>query len=1533
MDVIFQSCLQEISLFGYNGCTFSEMYDIIVGKYSNFSFDDFLKKKIFSLLKDENDVTMYEPYPENEIGELKFTKEGVLKFPNRVKLEKNELSFNEKIILVTSYEMRLSSLGISEAVRNLLSDIQYGLLEEIGKHRYEPSYQNILGKVLSIDPRNMNYHLKKLIGKNLITPTRSALINKVTTKITWLVKFQPLDPEKTEVEKVHQFKEETIEKILEMFKKNPKEVLLEVELKSQFQVPATKLGRSRWEGIKNELCKTGNVEQIVIEDSDDKNKSKRGLKWIQKEGEEEEDEEVEEVGYVQEVPIVYQIYHAVAESENGLTHKQIYGKFGISQKISSKLCADAEKLGLKVNTSEKHIFVTFPQKHGKKKVRKQKNDEEEEIEYVTSEEEEEEEVGGLNLTINESPKKTFSGEVSTSPSSADSSRVNIFSVGKSQTDANKKFEKKVKYSEKFYERADKMMEILTERKILSITDIRRDVGIEDSKTRDRVVKYLEEEGKLKDILLSYPSFRVGEKEIRCIILPDVDNSAESEEISGFVTSLRNSELKKKTNNTLPVSKGFTINHLDTEPIGRTRTTVSPSGKIEYISLRYGYLIAKMSRVKEFHKMLWALSSQCMSNEVFSFNRSDIFANMTIDSYLRIIGCGNEVPNLKNHLHTKINDMNPEIGNILFSTQIRTNVVLPRFDDFILTLEKLQLLRVSENKEILTLSKGYTLKDDVSQKTFSFSSVDDVEIFWNEFKDYCIGKTGVDFLVKPKEDEQDVSLTYKKDVLDKLLPDIDLSDPIHWSEIRKLSKNQIKMLHEYREKDPLPSCEKCLELRKKLRVPFDTIVLFFFRYHEHYPIHEAKRKIVLSESSTKKKKTDQKEKSKDMTESPTPVPPTDVNDVMEIEEDEKEDEEEIIRRKSWKPEEDIKLLELTASKLKKNERGVFDYSMVDWARISENFPEKSKKNCYSRWRHLIKYSYIRPVIEFVLEQKEVESEIDIHKILTESNILNEDNVIKIQLPKTLKEFNEKYITHTLEGQKTELKLNPKESLIYDFIKSIDLSASDEYSIEAAHTAFSAFVPLEIQQTIEKLKKHGYLSRNRSKDPLVKSRLHGEQRLKGIKVKTSQNYSHSVPDLLKNMQAGIKSFNEKVEKVNIHSTTPSDSLFYGFDIDPASNEFDSGNVASFLTMISNDKIKLTPFFTNEDDIPTTSTTSNDQDSSVSVLNHLTEIGAVKHTGVDFVSGKADQEGFALPDILISVNPVIDPTLIPKLNPVLNFRGDFTGESIDEITEQTKELLLPFCKDHEELLTLFHFISHLFDSISNPDLIEELKLIKEIYQQILESKKRGILKAELKKKYENFEKIQEVLTHLCNFDLIFEANSFDDKIYFSNLFGKCFKILPSSIEKQEVVDETVQENTEIRPISESVPKEKKFKKIVKFDEENSVPVNPFRNISTAKFNLKLIEERRISLIEKIYFNPGIRREDLLEHMIYLSPSDLDLLLDQLEFDGIIKKKIIVQKRSSLFCDEIEIFPSKEVIENDEYFSQISYECENNVLNKIIP
>jgi hypothetical protein len=141
MDEIFQECLKEISIHGFEGCSFSKMIEGVSSCNSTIMFDGFMEKKLFSLLRDEFDVSIYQPRPptkdkeeDQEKQKLIFTNEGVLYFSDRILYERTELTeLNDEIknnaIFVTSYHLRLKVLGISESTRKTLSNVQFGLLE------------------------------------------------------------------------------------------------------------------------------------------------------------------------------------------------------------------------------------------------------------------------------------------------------------------------------------------------------------------------------------------------------------------------------------------------------------------------------------------------------------------------------------------------------------------------------------------------------------------------------------------------------------------------------------------------------------------------------------------------------------------------------------------------------------------------------------------------------------------------------------------------------------------------------------------------------------------------------------------------------------------------------------------------------------------------------------------------------------------------------------------------------------------------------------------------------------------------------------------------------------------------------------------------------------------------------------------------------------------------------------------------------------------------------------------------------------
>jgi DNA-binding Lrp family transcriptional regulator len=244
-----------------------------------------------------------------------------------------------------------------------------------------------------------------------------------------------------------------------------------------------------------------------------------------------------------------------------MKHHQIYKTLGITQKLCSKFCEDAKKYGIEVNSLGKSIFVTFPEKHSKKQVKKELEDVE------------------MDDSLVSTPKKPSSQEVATSPSTVDVKRVSISPLPAEKTplETNKRFGKKSRFSDKFYERGEKILEILKEKSIMSYLDIRRKVKIDDSKSRDRIINYLVEEKKLKAMVLNYRAIG-GHGEVKCVANVDFDESNENPIVIEFLTELRESELKKGVNNTIKVSEGMDIVHLsDVVPLKSSRTNLAPKG--------------------------------------------------------------------------------------------------------------------------------------------------------------------------------------------------------------------------------------------------------------------------------------------------------------------------------------------------------------------------------------------------------------------------------------------------------------------------------------------------------------------------------------------------------------------------------------------------------------------------------------------------------------------------------------------------------------------------------------------------------------------------------------------------------------------------------------------------------------------------------------------------------------------------------------------------------------------------------------------
>jgi hypothetical protein len=705
-----------------------------------------------------------------------------------------------------------------------------------------------------------------------------------------------------------------------------------------------------------------------------------------------------------------------------------------------------------------------------------------------------------------------------------------------------------------------------------------------------------------------------------------------------------------------------------------------------------------------------------------------------------------------------------------------------------------------------------------------------------------------------------------------------------------------------EANPTPNCEECLEIQKKTRLSFSSIVLFFYRYHNCYQLRNEKRRIMSSSSSPhkrrKKNRKDEEsieyEESIEMEESQE----IDEDDDEQSEEENEQMEKENKSRIRWNVELDSKLIEMVTKYLKIDGAGGFDYSNVDWEIIATQFSNSriSKNSCSNRWKKLLKITWAKQIVEVYMQQLEKDPNVDIRNIMNDlpSTYMNESGPI-IQLPSTLKEFNEKFIKYVQNADKESPEWKTKASMIADSIKMIELSEEKEFSTSSAKKLLSVFEPSEIAQILQDM---------HSREILSKSKFNTKFRLKGFNLKKTIQSNVNHVEYLKPMIPEINSFNSDLDKLSLqHSLDSKESMMVN-----QNDLLNSGKVASILSKFSNNEIKLTPSILGVAPDPQQ---YEQKEKSTSILLQLSNSGTII-PGIDFLTGKIENEGFSLPEIQISLDPILDPNMIPKLPEMDEIsREDLisgnTEDQYSKISYKDGEDIMGNIEGFPELKNLVHYLSN----SSQPIDIDE---IKTLYAEIKNSKQSGKLKSELKESFPN--QLDLKLTYLCNFGLIFEINSFNQSIFFSEFFGSMFKFSPEEIE--------------LIPCEKTSPNEEpKNKKVCKYNEKESVPLSSFRNVATTNFNQSHIQTYRVALFEKVLFSPGIKKSDLLKFLVFFSPSDLDQIMNQLELDGLIKSTILVQSRPGLFGDS-EIFTSSVEINDKKYFSEVSYETTQNSLNK---
>lgn len=169
MDTLLETCISEIALEGLQGCNMKTLCARLQ-KTKNFAqVDQYIKQAVWKILQRACEIQLYDDsqgqQPQNPITKVGFlTKEPRIEIKEEIPLtEENE----EKIKFVAKDDVRASILGLS-GVDVEISDIQYCVLELVGQRREQGVLQCDISRILSIDPRNTLYHLKRLVTTNLM---------------------------------------------------------------------------------------------------------------------------------------------------------------------------------------------------------------------------------------------------------------------------------------------------------------------------------------------------------------------------------------------------------------------------------------------------------------------------------------------------------------------------------------------------------------------------------------------------------------------------------------------------------------------------------------------------------------------------------------------------------------------------------------------------------------------------------------------------------------------------------------------------------------------------------------------------------------------------------------------------------------------------------------------------------------------------------------------------------------------------------------------------------------------------------------------------------------------------------------------------------------------------------------------------------------------------------------------------------------------------------------------------------------------
>jgi len=649
MDNLYAVCLEQISLSGFEGISLPYLWKLLSELSLPCPIDIYTKKWIWEQLKANTDQLQFY-LSEEETPSLEYvcrgrdrgfcdsnrkTADAVLLSQPLEKLE----ALKEKFKIVASYELREAALGITQYGLQC-TDVQYKILELLAKSRKRGILGSDLADRVGVGPKDLFFQIKTLqkygieITKQKVTVPVEGHTSKKTvqTNLLRLSRFveeeSPHAPEKESDETAETEENEEAERsfmfvppmkkhIVDFFTRSNTQILKESEVRRyaiQF------IGKPKyWQKVKRQLISDGTLRAVLAKVSE----SEELVPCLQLQStlERKQPSSMNKNSFVMELPLSYQLYKAIeATGPRGLYMKDLVDMFPIlSVKNMRKRIQDLESYGVvfvpeqKGKTmnyrlvvsqhfsTESNVSLSALLEHNKKqrdlvelahkKHNKRKETKREERNLKTESEHD-----------RESQPATDSAKVH--------SRKHILTVQRMQ-------------------RETKLTELLENRRIIAVSEIRSLLGKEgdknsgtiSGKTIHRMLNSLQTKTGAKLCTIRLPSYVGTIKSVSLLLHRDV--SPDSTEVQDFVAKLKSREASQSqssdtaTREIIEVDKLSNIEPSIISPTSQlpasTSSSQSPNDFVK-LALEYGFIRACMVRARLLHQFLWLWLFDCGGSE-------------------------------------------------------------------------------------------------------------------------------------------------------------------------------------------------------------------------------------------------------------------------------------------------------------------------------------------------------------------------------------------------------------------------------------------------------------------------------------------------------------------------------------------------------------------------------------------------------------------------------------------------------------------------------------------------------------------------------------------------------------------------------------------------------------------------------------------------------------------------------------------------------------------------------------------------------